>query len=82
MTVVVGLLFATAFLVSVCVIAFTIGNAWPRIQQAATHEFGPSASLERRITFGEVKGRRSLPMAEVIPFPRKAALKGTYLLAA
>lgn len=82
MIVVVGLLFATAFLASVYVMTTTIGNALPRIQQVVALEFGPAAACERRITFGEIKGRKLLPVAEVIAFPRKAVVEGDYRLAA
>jgi hypothetical protein len=82
MIVVVGLLFATAFLSSIYVITTTIGNALPRIQQVVALEFGPAVALERRITFGEIKGRKLPPVAEVIAFPRKAAVEVEYLLAA
>ncbi|WP_373476945.1 hypothetical protein [Sphingorhabdus sp.] len=82
MIVVVGLLFATAFLSSIYVITTTIGNALPRVQQVVALEFGPATAFERRITFGEIKGRKSLPIAEVIAFPRKAVVEVDYLLAA
>lgn len=82
MIVVVGLLFATAFLASVYVMTTTIGNALPRIQQVVALEFGPAAAFERRITFGEIKGRKLLPVAEVIAFPRKAVVEVDYRLAA
>lgn len=66
-----SLLFAIALAISIGVIVLTIGNAMPRITEVVEMEFAPAVQSERRIFFGEVKGRRS---AEVIVFPR--AIKG------
>jgi hypothetical protein len=67
MTLIASLLFTTALIASIGVILLTIGNAMPRITQVIEMEFAPAVQTERRIFFGEVKGRRS---AEIIAFPQ------------
>jgi hypothetical protein len=79
MTLIASLLFATALAASIAVILLTIGNAMPRIAQVIEMEFSPAAQTERRIFFGEVKGRRS---AEVIAFPLTAKVETEFRLAA
>lgn len=71
MTLIASLLFAIALATSIGVIVLTIGNAMARITEVIEMEFAPAVQSERRISFGEVKGRRS---AEVIAFRR--AIKG------
>lgn len=66
MTIIASLLFATALIASIGVIMLTFANAMPRITQVIEMEFTPTVRAERRIFFGEVKGRRS---AEIIAFP-------------
>lgn len=67
MTLIASLLFVTAFAASIGVIVLTIGKSIPRINEIIDAEFAPAMQMERRIFFGEVKGRRS---AQVIAFPR------------
>ncbi|MBA4308204.1 MAG: hypothetical protein C0429_15850 [Sphingopyxis sp.] len=82
MTLIASLLFAIALMASAAVIALTFSNAMPRIIEVIDMEFSPAIAVERRITFGEVKGRKVQPIAEVIAFPRKAGLPADFLLAA
>ena len=82
MTLIASLLFAIARIVSVAVIALTFSNAMPRIIEVIDMEFAPSVAIERRITFGEIRGRKPQPAAEVIAFPRKATMPADILLAA
>jgi hypothetical protein len=79
MTLIASLLFVTAFAASIGVIVLTIGNAMPRINEIIEMEFAPVVQSERRIFFGEVKGRRS---AQVIAFPRIARVDEELKLAA
>lgn len=81
MTLIASLLFAIALIVSVAVIAFTFSNAMPRIIEVIDMEFSPAVAVERRITFGEVKGRKP-QTAEVIAFPLKAAIQPDFRIAA
>jgi hypothetical protein len=82
MTLIASLLFAIALAASVSVIALTISNAMPRINQVIDMEFAPAVQSERRIFFGEIKGRKPATAAQVIFFPRKVAVQTDYLLAA
>lgn len=66
MTLIASLLFAIALAASIGVIALTVSGAMSRITQVIEMEFAPAVQTERRIFFGEVKGRRS---AQVIAFP-------------
>jgi hypothetical protein len=68
MTLVASLLFATALAASLAVIYLTLLHGMPRIEEVIETEFAPVVKAERRISFGEVKGRRS---ADIIAFPRK-----------
>lgn len=79
MTLIASLLFAIALAASIGAIVLTIGNAMPRITEVIEMEFAPAVQSERRIFFGEVKGRRS---AEVIAFPRAAQNEKEFRLAA
>jgi len=81
-TLIASLLFAIALIASVAVIALTFSNAMPRIIEVIDMEFSPQVALERRITFGEIKGRKPQPVAAVIAFPRKTAVTEGFLLAA
>ena len=82
MTLIASLLFAIALAASVAVIVLTLGNAMPRITEIVEMEFAPAMQTERKIFFGEVKGRRPVTAAQVIAFPRKAVVAGDYRLAA
>jgi hypothetical protein len=82
MTLIASLLFAIAFAASVGVIAFTVSNAIPRISEVIEMEFAPVMQTERRVFFGEIKGLKPVPVAQVIAFPRKAACQTGYRLAA
>lgn len=82
MTLIASLLFAIALLASVSVIVLTISNAMPRINQVIEMEFAPAVQTERRIFFGEIKGRKPATAAQVILFPRKGAVQTDYRLAA
>ena len=82
MTLIASLLFAIALIASVAVIALTFSNAMPRIIEVIDMEFAPSVAIERRITFGEIRGRKPQPAAEVIALPRKATMPADILLAA
>jgi hypothetical protein len=82
MTLIASLLFAIALIASAAVIALTFSNAMPRIIEVIDMEFAPAVAVERRITFGEVKGRKAQPVAKVFAFPRKADLPADFLLAA
>lgn len=79
MTLIASLLFAFALAASIGVIALTVSGAMPRITQVIEMEFAPAVQTERRIFFGEVKGRRS---AEIIAFPRTANTEAEFRLAA
>ncbi len=79
MTLIASLLFVTALAASIGVIVLTLGKAMPRITEVIEMEFAPAVQMERRIFFGEVKGRRS---AEVIAFPRMVKGKEEFRLAA
>jgi hypothetical protein len=81
-TLIASLLFAIALIASVAVIALTFSNAMPRIIEVIDMEFSPQVAVERRITFGEIKGRKPPPVAAVIAFPRKATVTEDFLLAA
>jgi hypothetical protein len=82
MTLIASLLFAIALAASVAVIVLTIGNAMPRITEVIEMEFGPAMQTERRIIFGEVKGRKLAPAAQVIAFRRKLVVAEDYRIAA
>jgi hypothetical protein len=82
MTLIASLLFAIALAASIGVIVLTIGNAMPRIRQVVEMEFAPSLNTERRIVFGEIKGRKPLSVAQVIAFPRKISTEADYRIAA
>lgn len=82
MTLFASLLFAIALAASIGVIVLTIGNAMPRIRQVVEMEFAPAIYTERRIIFGEVKGRKTAAPAQIIAFPRKATAEADYRLAA
>ena len=82
MTLIASLLFAIALIASVAVIALTFSNAMPRIIEVIDMELVPTVALERRITYGAIKGRTPQPFAEVIAFPRKAAAPADFRLAA
>ena len=82
MTLIASLLFAIALIASVAVIALTFSNAMPRIIEVIDMELAPTVVLERRITYGAIKGRSPQPIAEVIAFPRKAAAPADFRLAA
>ncbi len=82
MTLIASLLFAIALAASVAVIVLTIGNAMPRINEVIEMEFAPAVQTERRIFFGEVKGRKEAPAAQVIAFRRKVPAQANYRLAA
>jgi hypothetical protein len=79
MTLIASLLFAIALAASIGVIALTVSGAMPRITQVIEMEFAPAVRTERRIFFGEVKGRQS---AEVIAFPLTAKAEPEFRLAA
>jgi hypothetical protein len=79
MTLIISLLFATAFVMSIGAIMLTINNAMPRISAVIGQEFAPAIHAGRRINFGEVKRHRS---AEVIAFPRAARSEDILRLAA
>ncbi len=79
MTLIASLLFAIALAASIGAIMMTVGSAMPRITQVIEMEFAPAVQSERRIFFGEVKGRRS---AEVIAFRRAARTDDEFRLAA
>jgi hypothetical protein len=79
MTLIASLLFAIALAASVGVIALSLFNAMPRISEVIEMEFAPSALVERRIVFGEVKRQRT---AEVIAFPGTAKAHAEFRLAA
>lgn len=79
MTLIASILFAVAFVASFGVIALTVSGAMPRITQVIKMEFAPAVQTERRIFFGEVKGRRS---AEIIAFPSTAKIEPEFRLAA
>lgn len=79
MTLIASLLFAVALAASIGVIALTVSGAMPRITQVIEMEFAPAMQTERRIFFGQVKGRRS---AQVIAFPLPAKLEPEFRLAA
>jgi hypothetical protein len=79
MTLIASLLFALALAASIGVIYLTMSGAMPRIAQVIEMEFAPVVQFERRIFFGEVKGRRS---AEVVVFPRIAKVEAEFRLAA
>jgi hypothetical protein len=79
MTLIASLLFAIALVASMAVIVLTIGNAMPRITEVIEMEFTPAVQAERRIIFGEVKGRR---IAEVIAFPQIDRSREEFRLAA
>lgn len=81
MTLIASLLFAIALAGSIGVIVLTIVNAMPRITEVVEMEFAPAVQSERRIIFGEVKGRKTVA-AEVIAFPRKVPVQSEYRLAA
>lgn len=81
MTLIASLLFAIALAASIGVIVLTIGNAMPRISEVVEMEFAPAMQSERRIIFGEVKGRKPVA-AQVIAFPRTAPVQSEYRLAA
>jgi hypothetical protein len=82
MTLIASLLFAIALTASVAVIVLTFGNAMPRITEVIEMEFAPAMQTERQIFFGEVKGRKPVHAAHVIPFPRKVVIAGEFRLAA
>jgi hypothetical protein len=82
MTLIASLLFAIALAASVAVIVLTLGNAMPRITEVIEMEFAPAMQTERRIIFGELKGRKPVQAAQVIPFPRKVVIAGDYRIAA
>ena len=82
MTFIASLLFAIALAVSVSVIVLTISNAMPRITHVIEMEFAPASRTERRIFFGEIKGRKAATVAQVITFPHKVAAPADYRLAA
>lgn len=79
MTLIASLLFAIALAASIATIMLTVGHAMPRIIEVIDMEFAPAVHTERRILFGEVKGRRS---AEIISFPRKIAADAEFRIAA
>ncbi len=79
MTLVASLLFTAALAVSIAAIYLTLHNAMPRIIEIVDTEFGHAMQTERRIFFGEVKGRRS---AEIVAFPRAFVVEADYRLAA
>ena len=81
MTLIASLLFAIALAASIGVIVLTIGNAMTRITKVIEMEFAPAMQIERRIIFGEVKGRKQVE-AQVIAFPRRAAAQTEYRIAA
>jgi hypothetical protein len=81
-TLIASLLFAIALAASIGVIAITISNSMPRIAQVIEMEFAPAVQTERRIVFGEVRGLKLKPVAQVIAFPRKALADTDYRLAA
>ncbi len=82
MTLIASLLFAIALAASVAVIVLTVGNAMPRITEVIEMQFAPALQTERRIFFGEMKGRKPMPVAQVIAFPCKLAPQADYRLAA
>jgi hypothetical protein len=82
MTLIASLLFAIALAASISTIVLTMGHSMPRILEVVEMEFAPAMQRERRIIFGEVKGRKALPAAQVIAFPRKAVAEAEYRLAA
>ena len=61
MTLIASLLFAIALIASVAVIALTFSNAMPRIIEVIDMELVPTVALERRITYGAIKGRTPQP---------------------
>ena len=82
MTLVASLLFATALAASVGVILLTIRAAMPRIFEVVEMEFAPAMQVERKVVFGEVKGRNGMA-AKVVVFPARAlAIPTEYKLAA
>lgn len=81
MTLIASLLFAIALAASMGVIVLSLGNAMPRITEVIEMEFAPAVQSERRIIFGEVKGRKPAA-AQIIAFPRKTATQPEYRIAA
>lgn len=82
MTLIASLLFAIALAASIGVIVLTLSNSMPRILEVVEMEFAPAMQRERRIIFGEIKGRKTAAPAQIIAFPRKATAEADYRLAA
>lgn len=82
MTLVASLLFVTAFAMSVGVIVLTTNHSMARIKEVIEMEFAPAAKTERRIIFGEVRGRQVPTSGHVIAFPRKIVGDIDYRIAA
>jgi hypothetical protein len=82
MTLVASLLFIAALAMSVGVITLTMKHSMVRIKEVIEMEFAPAVKTERRIIFGEVRGRKVPASGHVIAFPRKIVGDIDYRIAA
>ena len=82
MTLIASLLFAIALAGSIGAIISTLRSSISRISEVIELEFAPASPNQRRISFGEIKGRTPVRVAEVIVFPRKQTTDLDYRLAA
>lgn len=82
MTLVASILFLSALVASAFAIAVTVGNAMPRILEVIEAEFLPEVTIERRVTFGQVRYADALRPANVVAFPVSARVEQDFKLAA
>ncbi len=82
MTLIASILFLSALAGSVMVIVVTVRDAMPRIADIVEAEFAPVMQTERRISFGPVKQRQVMRVADVVAFPVRLRSAPEYKLAA